>query len=457
MRTLTVVQTVGSAVVGTAYLGPKFQTVPIGKCLPALHSGEDARALARCGFLDASVPIEINLLAWRPIQAALLQRKLLAEPGDGSADPEILISRHAIIGSISPEVLSEPNPLALSALSGAGVVGHSLAELRATSKAVGRVKKGKWRKLRKSDHFVSDPTYWERVSQQRAVYTRFLGELVDHGKPFAMALFAPPVPPIHARYSGSAELQGELNAAAAEWARPRSASTGSPGLLYNFSVMPSAFRDPDLVRGAIKVCSEALSQHDNRFHGVYLSISDLARISVSRGSRVRMVRDLVRELVSIANQSGMFVWIAEAGPAGISLLDEGASYTSYRLGMGSGPSYALFKTDQNNPPSEAELWTRKFGQVLSGPYGLELLQHAELSARGWLLTEENGRTSPLVPAILRKDPDRFRVEFGKPNNVAVLDRLNELWEREIVVNGNARAGRAAVARSSEPAIRAWGD
>src|SRR5208283_5172296 len=163
MRTLTITKTVGKSIIGHTFVSPRFQSVAVGKCAPLLQNGEDARALARCGFLDESIPIEINLLARRPIQAALLQRKLFSESGDGSVKADRLISRHPIIGSTPAEVFASPNSLALKALANSGPVGEELARIRAKSRAVTRVEKRKWRELRKEDHFVSDQTFWERV------------------------------------------------------------------------------------------------------------------------------------------------------------------------------------------------------------------------------------------------------------------------------------------------------
>ena len=456
MRTLTVTKTIGQSLLGSAHFSSKFPAIPIGKCAPIIEGGEDARALVRCGFLDQSVPIEVNLLNWEAIQRALLQTTLLSSLHDIETDPRLLISGHAIVGSIPPEAVSSPNSVALRALYQSGPVAKQFAELRLKSRAAGKAGRGDWKHIEKRRDIVGDSTFWDRVQENQPLYACLLGELQAHAKPFAMASLAPPVPPLDARYAESPSLQAQLNLATAELTAQAARLNSSPSLLYSFHVMPSAFRSPDIIREAVQSCDAVLTQMDRRFVGIHLAISRLGELSVSKGSRIQLAKDLVDEVVKVGSQHGMFVLMSNAGLAGLSRLDSGVSFATYRMNGAMGAVYPIFATDPNDPPDSAIVFNRRFGQVFSGPYSLHLMSRADLKSRDWKLPEDNGKTPRHVPRHLWGDPELFRVEFGKPTNVGVFDKLNELRDRELVRNGNARPGMSAVARSGEPSIRIWG-
>ena len=71
INTLQILEKVGNSIIGTANVSPRMPWIEIGKCMPCVHSYEDAEALLRCNFLDPSVPSEFNLLSTSDIQKKL--------------------------------------------------------------------------------------------------------------------------------------------------------------------------------------------------------------------------------------------------------------------------------------------------------------------------------------------------------------------------------------------------
>ncbi len=454
MRTLSISKTIRKSILGTAYLSPKYQSVQIGKSVPTIQSEEDARVLTNCGFLDSSVPIGVNLLKWRPIQATLLQRRLEI-PADGALeDPATLVSRHPVVGYVPPEVFCEPTSIAVGALSDSGLIAKELAILRSKSVALGRVEDRKWRALTRKKHFVGDSTFWLRSSSDRTLYSRFVSELISHGAPLGLSVLAAPVPVLQRRFPNSADLQGELNHACAEIVRPGTDPRLESGLLYSFHLEANVFQEKGIVRRAVDVCGAQLKHFGDRFWGIHISFVNLDRISQVGGAKVQAAVDLVDELVGIANEYGKFVWINGVGPVGAFMLDRGVSFTSYPLNGGMKSEYTVFRVDGGNPPSPELIWARSFGQTLSGPWSLSLRSRQEMEEHDWKV-EDNDRTPPEVPLALRRDPGSYRVQFGKANNVGVMEKLNEERERELVVRGNGTPGSDAVGRSQDAKVRVW--
>ena len=79
INTLQILEKVGNSIIGTANVSPRMPWIEIGKCMPCVHSYEDAEALLRCNFLDPSVPSEFNLLSTPDIQKKLWKYSNMAE------------------------------------------------------------------------------------------------------------------------------------------------------------------------------------------------------------------------------------------------------------------------------------------------------------------------------------------------------------------------------------------
>jgi len=284
-----------------------------------------------------------------------------------------------------------------------------------------------------------------------------LAELLSGGKRMRIALFAPPVPVVTPRFPQSATLQCELNLAASLLIGRESGSAQGRSLLYSFHIDPSSLDDEQLLLKARQSADSVLSTGEGGFYGIHLHFTNLAVVALSGGLRVQAAHDLVHALSATAKSHGLFLWVTDSGPASPAFLDDGAAFASYSLGGSMRQVYPLFK----GLPEEAtgadfrRIRERRYGKVLGGPWDLTLLSHSDLRKRDWKV-QENGRFPNVVPVFLREgDPTRFRVEFAKPNNVAVMERINEERERELVVRGNARPGKDIVGRSGDAQITVW--
>src|SRR5437016_4544376 len=116
MRTLQVMKRVGESVLGTAAFSSRFAGVPVGKMAPMLRKAEDPEGLARCGFLEPSVPSELNLIATGLIRSRMIQLLPAVPVGTDWLAPERMLEGRPSIGYVPPELLTEPNPEGLAAM-----------------------------------------------------------------------------------------------------------------------------------------------------------------------------------------------------------------------------------------------------------------------------------------------------------------------------------------------------
>lgn len=452
LRTLSESTRVGKSAIGTSFWGSRFEKVPTGRAVPSLMKFEDSEAILRCGFLDEATPIALNLTEWARMRSVLLQRVLLAEEGGRRIDPEDLLRVRPSFGYLPPELFSSPNVAGLKALYDSSIAGQAMARLRLRGGTEGEVD---WGVVRNGD-ILPDAAYWTAVAKAN-VYARFIGDLLVRGENTRISLIAPPVPSLHEEWSGSADTQFETNAAASALIKPVG-STPAIRPLYSFSLHPSALGEPAILQRALDRLRLALAGSEYGFVGVYLSFTDAGAIATDGAPAVQTALDLSSKVTGIAAQSGRFTIVGDVGPVGPVFLDEGVAFTTYGMGMTMRRTYPMMRAPQTQTrAAERRFRESKYGKVLGGPWDYVLLRYRDVRNRGWKLGEVNGKFTNEVPPSLRGGPpESYRREFSKPYNTAVQEVLNDLREREIVVNQNARPGRAILARSGDPMISAWG-
>lgn len=421
MKTLRITRQVERSLVGGAAFSARFPAVPIGKMAATLRKSEDGLGLTRCGFFDPTVPIEINLVHSRLIRERLAQIEPLLADAPSALLPSRLVGARPAVGYVPPELLSYPNPVGLSWLERLGPASRRVARLRSTS---------------------TDAEFWSRVAA-RGVYAPWVEELCTVASGLNAALMAPPVAVISRDLPSAPRLQAELNLAFADLLTTRQ-SSGSPGALYSLHVHPNALSDGHLLSAAVTALSRVLTEGDNPFWGVHLNLYDLSLLT-ARHERVQAAKEFTAEVARVASDQDVFVWASDVGPVGPALLDLGVSFTGYRPGMTPIRVY---------PGPMAPSGDLIYGKVL-GLWHYNLYGFGELRERGWRLDDTGLFPNVVPPQVRTAAPEVFRINFGKPNNIAVAERLNQLREVEVGSKGNGRPGTSHLSRSQDARIAPW--
>jgi hypothetical protein len=421
MRTLAVDAKVAESIIGTASLGPRFSSIQVGRMAPLIRSKEDLLGLLHAGFLEDDLPIEINLLAAAGVRGILIKSmNRLAE--EGELTERRLLNSRPIVAYIPPETLASPSPKATAALEESGPLGASVAALRLET---------------------SDVEFWRKLAA-RDQYRSWIHELADLGAKVRTSLFAPPVPVITRDQPDSPQAQLEANGAFGRiWTR--NPALRGVGTLYSLHVHPSAFRSPEVVQRTLAALNLAFSTGDVPFWGVHLSFTDIGVITQGSGQQVETASTFLREVVRLAEASGLFVWVSDVGPIGAALLDSGPAFASYHLGMT--PRKIYLEGVHGGGES-------LFGKALGGLWNFNLLGRSEVANLKWRL-EEMEDFSNVVPVSIRSDATGFRQKFAKPYNSAVMTKYNKFRERALVVDREPAPGRSVVGRSKDKAIVPW--
>lgn len=444
MISLKVTETVGESIIGTAVMGRRYSNVGVGKSVPLLRTGEDAAAFCRCKFIDEEIPMEINLLSNRQIREAFRTGQFQSTYDDNFLDPEGFVAHHPIIGSVPPEVLHNPNMAALDALASSGKTSRAVASMRcgAAPTAMSNVKPSQ---QFASTQIVPDGAFFSALTNQPVLYGRWLMELASMGLNLGLTLVAPPVAVLNGDLKASARYQHDMNQQASSAISLLNTGTIDVGCLYSFHVSPNALRDNALLRSGLQLFDQAVSVEDNKFFGVHLHFVDIGTITSRGHAYVNAARDVAREVAEIAQRNHIFTWTADVGPVGPVFLDYGHCFASYHPGMTPRRLYNGF-----GGASKDSLYGRTLGL-----WQYNLMDIQEVRSKGWTV-EDNGKYANVVPVSVRVGgPKKYRLEFGKPNNVAVAERLNDEREKELVVNGNARPGITHIGRSRDVKIAPW--
>lgn len=392
-----------------------------------LRKSEDGLGLTRCGFLEDLVPFEVNLVHNRLIRERLALIEPLLVDAPSTLRPDRMIGGRPVIGYVPPEILAYANDVGIRRLSQIGPVSKKVAKIRATN---------------------TDAAFWNRIAEG-SVYAPWVEELRQIGLRLNTCLLAAPVAVLTRDLPAAPRLQMELNMAfvqlLASLPDPRSV-----GALYSLHVHPNALTDPSAVSGALTSLDRALERglsEGTPFWGVHLSFFDISILTPSH-ERVRCAKEFAAEVARIASDRGVFVWGSDLGPVGPALLDLGLSYVAYHPGM---TPFRIYPAGGGGSLSPTLL----YGRVL-GLWQYDLLGWDALRARAWKM-DDTGLFPDVVPASLRTaTPEAFRVNYGKPQNAAVAERLGAVREKEVAQNGNGRPGQAHLSRSKDSRIFPWG-
>jgi hypothetical protein len=461
MKTLVVAREIERSLVGSAIFSPRFQQVGIGKLAPAINSPEDAESIVRCHFLDPGLPFEVNLVCAKSMRVRLDLQRFDITGVSAQLSADRLLPTHPTVGYVPPELVSFPNSLGLGRLSGSSPSGEAVAKARLVSDRR-HAKEIDWGKLRRKA-MVGESAFWTRMESEPDLYQNWIKELATTATKVIGSLIAPPVPSLSTRFRMSPQTQNEFNLKSADiLAQSRRAGRG-PGALYSLHIHPSAIRNAPILKEAIQLFDHSVTVDDTRFWGVHVHFYDLSVLSRAPASARAAAREVVADVSKIARGKGLFTWVSNVGIPGQIMLDEGAAFGSYPPNGNPRRVYPLYdssspEAEGTEPLSEDEQESRleaRYGKIINGPHRLTLLDYRDLRARNWLV-QDNGKTPRQVPPALRDGPYRqFRVEFAKVNNVACMERLNELREHDLTVNGNARPGRDIVKGSEDGATCCW--
>jgi hypothetical protein len=418
MRTLSLVDRVGESIIGTSLFSPRFTGVQVGRHVPLVRKGEDVEGLLRSPFLGNDVPVELNILQVRTVRSALARGSTLAVSGRSWRDPASFFYSRPSIAYVPPEALTQPHPNAVAALSAMGSASRAVAAIRGAS---------------------ADGAFWTDVARLH-LYAPWFRELIVHARSMGNSLMVPPVPVVSRDLPGAALLQGRINLSAAAIRSAFGSDPAVPGLMYGLHFHPSSLSDPAVLHTVLQQLGSVVARADNEFWGVHVHFTDIGSVT-----EIAAAKEVVREASRIAADAGMFTWVSDTGAVGPSLLDEGPAFSSYHPGLSFRKVYA------DAAPSSPDLQCGKVIEV----WNYNLIRRSDIARKGWKV-DDTGLFPNVVPDNLRTcTPKTFRVNFGKPNNVAVAERLNTEREKELVKAGNARPGLSHLGRSRDPRIVPW--
>ncbi|MFA5943558.1 MAG: hypothetical protein WC876_03725 [Candidatus Thermoplasmatota archaeon] len=420
MKTLLVREAVGSSLLGTASF-PGYTNIEIHKMAPMLRTSEDPLGLARCGFLDPTVPMEVNLAHASKIRSQLLNIRQREFFDTDNVKAEDMVKRRPSFGFIPPELFLNPNDKAIEALaSNEGAFAEMAGILEAETPA------GFWVEAAKENRYF-------RFLQQQIAFAGLLG----------VNLVAPPVPPATAELASSPDKQREvLNAATQVWDLAR--GSADVGLLYPLHLHPNMLTEPDMLRSLVLNLRAAVLAGDNPYWAVHLSFIDPTQLSKT-GDHIVGAKEFVKAVVQVARQAGMFVVASDVGPLGPAFLDLGVAFATYHSAMTPRVTY----TAGGNASTEAT-----YGKVLT-LWGWQLLELAAVRRRGWMV-EDTGLYPNMAPSHLRPGKaNRYRIEFARPNNIAAAEALNRHLHIELTQKKHLNPGTTHLGKSRDKTVAAW--
>ena len=219
----------------------------------------------------------------------------------------------------------------------------------------------------------------------------------------------------------SVDLQIKVNTALAnKWEEICGRKHREIGLLYSLHIAPNALDESHLLREAILGMSDVISKEDIRHWGIHIHFTDIKQASY-KPHRINNAKDLVRNASQIAGKYNGFATVSDAGPVGIAFLDLGASYTSYYTAMTPRKIFQKMRYSEE----------ANFGKVL-GLWQYNLHSREDVRRRNDVM-DDTGLFQNTVPISAQGDRcwKLYRVEFGKPYNVSVMEKLNILRTAEL--------------------------
>lgn len=420
MKTLLVRDTIGNSILGTASF-PGYNNIEVGKMSPMLRTSEDPLGIARCGFLDPTVPMEVNLAHANKIRAQLLSIRQREFFDTNNVKAEDMLKRRPSFGFIPPELFLNPNPKALEAMASNEGAFQEMAQILGNETPGG---------------------FWVEAAKEKR-YFRLLQQQIALAGLLGVNLVAPAVPPATADLASSPDKQREvLNAATQIWDLAR--GNNDVGLLYPLHLHPNMLTEADMLRSLVLNLRTAVLSGDNPYWAVHISFVDPTQLSRS-GDHIVGAKEFVKAVVQVARQAGMFVVASDVGPLGPAFLDLGVSFATYNSAMTPRTIYAAGGSAEN------EL---QYGKVLS-IWSWQLLELAAVRRRGWMV-EDTGLFPHEAPSHLRPgQAARYRIEFARPNNVATAEAMNRHLAVELAQRGHLNPGTTHLGKSRDKHAAAW--
>ncbi len=423
MTSLQVTDRVGNSIVGLGSVSPRMNPVEVGKCAPCIRTGEDVEGLLRCDFLDPTIPTEFNLINSVAILKKLQKNLNLMAFSEGVLNPLDLIANRPSIGFVPPECLSDPSDYGAKALERTGEIGKKISSLRVKN---------------------PDGKFWAAVAKEK-LYPRWIRELLFRLKTLKGDAIPSPTPVINKEIKSSVDLQIEVNRSVAmSWKRIAGRRHREIGLLYSLHLAPNALDSPDLLRQAVLGLGESLEFGEN-FLGVHISFTNM-RTASSKASRIETAKHFAREVSSTAGKYSLFTIVSDVGPVGPVFLDESVSFATYYPGMTPRKVFDSFGVVNKD---------LKFGKVL-GLWKYNLHDRNDVRRRKDTM-DDTGLYTNTVPLEARGPTSHreYRILFGKPYNVSVMERLNMERSKELKQKKNSNPGQSHIGRSSDPLIAPW--
>lgn len=421
MNTIQILERIERSIVGTATVSPRMPDVEIGKMVPCIRSSEDAEALMRSDFLDPTAPCEINLLS-SPYTRKIMMRYYLST---GDSQAASLISARAAIGYIPTECLYKPNDTASKAIEKTGKISKIVSELRMK---------------------CSEKQFWIEVASDET-YEKWLQELISEMSLVKCDLLSPPVPVVSKELPSSVTMQMKANIDVADnWERICGRKHREMGVIYSLHIAPNALDDPEILKKVIIGLREIFGSTDMRFWGIRIHFTSLNSIT-SKPLRVEAAKEFVQGVCDIASMYHGFVFVSDVGAIGPVFLDCGAAFASYSTAMT--PRNLYFGGMNPN----ADFRILQYGKTLD-LWKYNLFGYKEIERNGFKISD-TGLTSNIVPISLRGGKkNRYRIEFGKRNNIAVMEKMNRLRHHELKLK-NTRPGTTHIGKSKDKNIIPW--
>lgn len=255
-------------------------------------------------------------------------------------------------------------------------------------------------------------------------------------------------PVINQKTTSSIELSDKINWAYNKIITDRE-NYGHDSLKYLYTInLNSSVIQPDNYSDELKriVSLTGRAMSEPEFDGIFLSMRGLENISKSKG-RVSTLLKLIEELSFIAHEERVPLWLSRFGLAGYAAFDLGANYSSYTLNMG---LRDLFQSGfgRGDRVSHGKVFHWPSRKILNVNQVEKTVSYSDFP------TFQGVRNVPTVEEL--QSPTHYRINFSKPNNVAAMCTLEDIWKAETKA-GEIDAGREYIKTFSEPSFYStWG-
>jgi hypothetical protein len=451
--TVVIAKTIGSARLGE-WINPQSGfTTTTGHIAPFCKGPESTEAMLRnVQMLNPDQPIEYSGFGMDAIirKAISVQTEIYYRD---SSDPFTELASHPGIVSYPPEVIWLANAQGLNAFKKSLV--ENLPKIRGTGYSKDDAVAIADRICLMAKNGAGSLSFWEHLTDE------FNGEsygsiLVNFQAYTASRLkcrgLAGLVPLIDERHPKSIEMTYQFNeATATELENLRNEGAPAPEFyFFTLNMNSSMFKNSNMsdeLNKTIEMVNFALRNNKELFDGLHVSIRGLDRISDDPG-RIDVVYKFIARLREICTAVLIPFWFSKSGISGLSFLDKGVDYCSSSLNMSLGDVYV----GGGGAVNSENIYGKVYHPTLQKRFTVKEV----------VRTIEKRGTMPEIRGVnfLLRDADlvssqRYRVNFGKPYNLAVICDLSDKW-RNLVVTGEEESGRIYLSRCPEPIFRSWG-